>query len=180
MELQTIQWEEIVTLQTVAYVFGLLMLFCGVRLYRLVLMMPGALLLGIMAAEWSQGFPAEFQLGSVVLAGIVGGICMLGIEQFAISLLGAVGGGGFVFFLSPLLCPLEQVSWEWLTFGVILGAICLPLVFSKSLSLVTSAIGAMSLCWASNQREHLFLLIALTVLGWGIQLYFLRKKRHYD
>ena len=180
MELQTIQWEDIVTLRTAAYILGALMLFCGVRLYRLALMIPGALLLGAMAAEWSQGFAVEVQLGSIVLAGIIGGICMLGIEQFAISLLGACGGGGLVFFLSPMFYSSEQASWEGLTLGVIMGAICLPLVFSKSLSLVTSTLGAMMLCWASEQTEHLFLMIALTILGWGIQLHFLRKKRHYD
>ena len=156
------------------------MLFFGVRLYRLALMLPGAVFLGAMAAEWSRGATAEFQLGSIVLAGIVGGICMLGIEAFAISLVGAFGGGGLVAFLLPLLCPSEQVGWEWLASGAVLGALCLPLIFSRTLPLVTAAVGAMSLCWASERSEHLGLMAGLTILGWGVQLYFLAKKRHYD
>ena len=180
MELQTIEWAEVVSLKMAAWIFGVLMLFCGVRLYRLALMLPGALLAGALASDWSRGFAVEVQLGSIVLASIVGGICMLGIERFAISLVGALSGGGLVFFLSPLFNSSHQWHWEWLLLGGIMGALILPLVFSKSLSLVTSALGAMSVCWACEQEGNIGIMTGMTVLGWGVQLYFLRKKRHYD
>ena len=104
MELQQVQWNELISMSFGIGLLGLILLIAGARLYRLLVMSPGFLLGGYVGyTQVAFGAP-EVQLGIIGVMSVVGGVLMLMIEQLAVSLLGALlGGGGTVLVASVAL-----------------------------------------------------------------------------
>jgi len=175
LELQSIQWSEVVQPEIVIGLFGVIVLVCGTRLYRLSVMAPGFLLGWYLSLHIISGVSPAVQLMMVLLSSILGGIAMLFLEQLAISLMGALIGGGLI----QELVTVNQQEWYWPILGAFLGALIFPSIFKKSLTIVTAGIGALCIAYSCNELNNVLGIIGLSLFGWITQRWFLRKKRTY-
>ncbi|KAJ3337040.1 hypothetical protein HDU93_001715 [Gonapodya sp. JEL0774] len=136
-------------------VIGILFVFFGYRLFRIVMFFTGALFFGAIAylilvnVEPSTGYAIgslsreAFYLIIMIVAGILGGIFGWFLWNVAISILGALGGACLAFFIQGLktggLLPYPTGFAIFLVLMSIIGAIA-AIFFERFIIILASAI----------------------------------------
>ena len=134
-------------------VIGLLaavLLLAGARAYRVAVVLPGVLLGLLGGAVLAPVLPVPPGTGWMVVAGagMLGGVAAWAVERAVVLAAGAMVGLVAGVLAMPLLVAFTP--WWAPLAGAVAGALLGPWMFRKALVVVTSALGALALCWAAG------------------------------
>lgn len=149
----------------VAGVVGLALLVRGAALYRLAVIAPGMLAGVAVAVEGGRRLALEPQVvaaGAVVLA-VAGGVLCHVAERVAVYAAGMLVGGA--------VAIAADAPWWGLLIGVSAGAVAFPMLYARALPVLTAALGAVAVAWASG-LSSLPVVVGLVLLGSMIQFAF--------
>jgi len=158
---------ESVDARWVVLIVGLILVFFGSRTYKLFLISPGLVVGVLLAIEYSPTGDAAAKAGIAVGAGLVGSLLMLMVEKIALSSAGAALFSGLTLAIGPQF--VRHVPWYAPTIAGLVGAMLFPLVYRRSLRIVTPVMGALAIVLALDRPEDLWLLGSLTVIGIVLQ-----------
>ena len=161
------------------FLIGLTLLFFGQRTYRFALFLPSFFLGFSLMFSYFLDYATVVRLGIALGIGVIGVGLVMAIEQFAISLVGAFLGGGFVHYLGwdlymwfqsassgtesmELLSQNPLVPWYYTSISAFLGAFLFSKLFERYLPITTSFCASAILCWSLGYKSiyqyHIFLL----------------------
>jgi len=142
---------------------GLVLVLFGSRTYKLLLVSPGLIAGVLLAMEYSPTGDQLTKTGIAIGAGLVGALLMLLVEQIALSSVGAAVTGGLALGVAPLL--MTKVEWYVPTIAALVGAIIFPMVYRRSLRLITPAVGSLAVAFALQRPWDLWLVGGLFGIG---------------
>ncbi|MEN9786638.1 MAG: hypothetical protein RLZZ299_1902 [Pseudomonadota bacterium] len=126
------------------------LLLAGARVYRVAVVLPGVLIGLLGGSVLAPLLPLPPGTGWMVVAGAAafGGVAAWAVERAVVVAAGAMVGlvGGVL--AMPLLVAFTP--WWAPLAGAVVGALLGPWMFRKALVVVTSALGALALCWAAG------------------------------
>ena len=169
VQLPDIEWQELQRI--LAGLFGVLFLVSGARLYRVLIMLPGAVAGIILGLRLSAGAVEEVQLFSIVFCAVCGLVFSFLLEKAMIAVAGALFGGGLVHVFLPIVTG-EEPIWYAPLIGAVFGGMILFPIFPRLIPILSSAAGAFLLLWATHREGDIVLLSALTFFGWILQRFF--------
>lgn len=156
------------SLKVVGLLGGLLLLIAGWKIYRVVIALPGFLLVAALAATFMDKLVENdwISLALVVALGFVGAWLALKLHDVAIFIIGAVGGGYLAFMLWPTFTATDPTFFV-IVGGVILGGAIMLLFGKLWMVLFSSAVGAGMFVWGLGSYTALF--VPLFLVGILIQ-----------
>jgi hypothetical protein len=140
--LDNIQFNDPTT-QIVGALLGLAILLFGRRLFWLTVAIVGFAATFIFVADFFQDQPAWLTLIIALVAGIIGALLAVVLQEVAIAIAGFFTGGyASLWFLQLLNMDLSQ--WNWVVFVIagLLGAILAVFLFDPALIILSAVIGA--------------------------------------
>ena len=146
---------------------GVILIVVGSRYYKFFLMSPGAVVGVLLAVEYSPTGDEMTKAGIAVGAGLIGALLMHLVEKIALSTAGAALVGGLTLAFGPLF--IKEVPWYGPTIGGLVGAMIFPIIYRRSLRIVTPIMGALAVCLALDRPEDLWLLGVLSGVGIVLQ-----------
>jgi len=152
---------------------GVILILFGSRTYKLFLMSPGAVIGVLLAIEYSPSGDDLTKAGIAVGAGIVGAVLMILVEKIALSAVGGALLGGLTFAIGPSF--VSEVPWYAPTIAGLVGAMFFPVIYRRSLRIVTPVLGALAVGLALDRPEDLWLLGGLSIIGIVLQHTFTGK-----
>ncbi|MCB0166431.1 MAG: DUF4203 domain-containing protein [Anaerolineae bacterium] len=160
-------------LSIITILVGIVLLVAGRQLFWLAI---GALgfLIGLSLALNYLAVESPLILWLIALvAGIVGAIAALFLQQVAVVVGGFLMGGYLSLWLIALF-NLNLTQWEWIVFiiGGIIGAIIVSVLFEYALIGLSSLVGATMIAQSINLSAQVttVILIVLFILGLAVQL----------
>ena len=151
----------------VVLAIGVILILFGSRFYKFFLMSPGAVVGVLLAVEYSPTGDETVKAGIAVGAGLIGALLMRLVEKVALSCAGGALVSGLTLALGPLF--VKTVPWYAPTIGGLVGAMFFPVIYRRSLRIVTPIMGALAVGLALDRPEDLWLLGFLSVLGIVLQ-----------
>ena len=161
------------------FLIGLILLFFGQRTYRFALFLPSFFLGFSLMFSYFLDYATVVRLGIALGIGVIGVGLVMAIEQFAISLVGAFLGGGFMHYLGwdlyiwfqsaisgtkdvEFLSQNILVPWYYTSISAFVGAFFFSKFFERYLPITTSFCASAILCWSLDYKNiyqyHIFLL----------------------
>ena len=107
------------------------------------------------------------KVGIAIAAGMAGAVLMIMVEKIALSAAGGALIGGLTLAIGPLF--IKEVPWYAATIGGLIGAMLFPMIYRRSLRIVTPVMGALAVGLALERPEDLWLLGGLSVVGIVLQ-----------
>lgn len=151
-------------------------LLFGVRLYTLVLVLPG-FLVGVLAGiAVTAGTTPKTQAIAALCLGILGAGGLFMVERAAVALVGAVLVAGTVHAVLPLFLG-AGAPWYIPAAAAVVGLFLVPRLLRATLRFSTPLLGAIGVAWALGRPQHLPLIGGLVVAGLLFQLLVLSRGR---
>lgn len=152
---------------------GVALLILGRRLFWLFVGLVGFVAGITLATQFLSGQPDWLVLVIALVAGLLGVLLALFLQQLAVGVAGFVAGGYIIVnLLSMLMGETDQLLY-WLIFliGGIIGAVLVILLFDWALIVLSSLTGATLVVQAAglNPTLTLVLFVVLLVVGFVIQ-----------
>lgn len=152
---------------------GVALLILGRRLFWLFVGLVGFVAGITLATQFLSGQPDWLVLVIALVAGLLGVLLALFLQQLAVGVAGFVAGGYIIVnLLSMLMGETDQLLY-WLIFliGGIIGAVLVILLFDWALIVLSSLTGATLIVQAAglNPTLTLVLFVVLLVVGFVIQ-----------
>lgn len=152
---------------------GVALLILGRRLFWLFVGLVGFVAGITLATQFLSGQPDWLVLVIALVAGLLGVLLALFLQQLAVGVAGFVAGGYIIVnLLSMLMAETDQLLY-WLIFliGGIIGAVLVILLFDWALIVLSSLTGATLIVQAAglNPTLTLVLFVVLLVVGFVIQ-----------
>ena len=162
-------------LSAVAMLAGLLLLVAGWKIYRLVVVLPGFLIGAVLGVWIGQKLPDNFSfiLIGFALGGLIGIWLAQVVHNFALFVIGAVGG---VYLLNNLWSLLLESSPSILILIIsgVIGGIALLTLYKHWMVFLSSVIGAVMFGWGI--QGSIGLVAVLFLIGVLVQYSVLRSK----
>ena len=158
---------ETIDARWLVLVIGIILVLFGSRTYKLFLMSPGAVVGVLLALEYSPSGDEVTKAGIAVGAGVVGALLVLMVEKVALSAAGAALLAGLSIAIGPQF--VSDVPWYIPTIAGLVGAMFFPIIYRRSLRIVTPVMGALAVVLALGRPEDLWLLGGLTLVGIVLQ-----------
>jgi len=162
-------------LSVVAMLAGFLLLVVGWKIYRLVVVLPGFLIGAVLGAWLGQRLSEYFSLIIIGLAlgGLIGIWLAQVVHNFALFVIGAVGGVYILNSLWSLLLESSPPIYIVIISGII-GGIALLTLYKHWMVILSSAIGAVMFGWGI--QGSVGLVVVLFLVGVVVQYSVLRSK----
>ncbi|MBN2555629.1 MAG: DUF4203 domain-containing protein [Anaerolineales bacterium] len=165
---EAVSWNPITTLENlgpaqgslkiVGLLGGILLLVAGWRIYRVVIALPGFLLVAALATTFMDKLVENdwISLALVGVLGLIGAWLALKLHDIAIFIIGAVGGGYLAFSLWPTFTGTEPTIFI-IAGGIILGGAIMLLFGKLWMVLFSAAAGAIMFVWGLGSYTALFI-----------------------
>ncbi len=164
---------------TINALLGAALLFFGRKVYWLFVAGAGFMVGMDFAARALDG-PEWLSVATGIAVGIVAALLAVFVQQFAIGLVGFLGGG----FLALQGLPFIDLDYSWIPWAVfilggILGVVLVSFFFDWALIILSSLAGASLLTGVLdfNKMAGLTIMIVLAALGIFFQARELRKEK---
>ena len=146
------------SLKIIGLLGGILLLVAGWRIYRVVIALPGFLLVAALATTFMDKLVENdwISLALVGVLGLIGAWLALKLHDIAIFVIGAVGGGYLAFSLWPTFTGTEPTIFI-IAGGVILGGAIMLLFGKLWMVLFSAAAGAIMFVWGLGSYTALFI-----------------------
>lgn len=152
---------------------GVALLILGRRLFWLFVGLVGFVAGITLATQFLSGQPDWLVLVIALVAGLLGVLLALFLQQLAVGVAGFVAGGYIIVNLVSMLMGETDQLLYWLIFliGGIIGAVLVILLFDWALIVLSSLTGATLVVQAAglNPTLTLVLFVVLLVVGFVIQ-----------
>lgn len=165
------QWGfGVLDARTVVVFVGAALLVAGRRLYRLMVLSPGIVGGVLLTHHYAPAGDDLTKLAITIAVGLIGALIMHLMEQTALRMLGAGIVVGLTIAVAPEVFG-ASVPWYLNYIAAAVGAVGFPMVYKRSLPLLTSLMGALALAWALGRETDVWMIAILTAVGAMIQTF---------
>jgi len=154
--------------RTACVVVGILLLFAGSRLYRLMLVGPGFVGGVLLAHHYSPAGTDMTKMAIILGAGLMGALVLHLMEQTAQRIVGVALAVGVATALAPEIFG-SKPPWYLNYVAGAVGAVGFPIIYERALPLLTSLLGALALAWSIGRERDVWMLVIFTLLGTAVQ-----------
>ncbi len=155
--------------RTACVIVGILLLFAGSRLYRLMLVGPGFVGGVLLAHHYAPAGTDLFKMGVIVGAGLVGAVVLHLMEQTAQRVVGVAIAVGVAMANAPEVFGGKPPWYLHYVAGAV-GAVGFPIVYERVLPLLTALLGALALAWSIGREHDIWMIGILAFLGMAVQV----------
>lgn len=155
---------------------GVLLLFFGVRHYKLVLVAPGFALGVVAGLLITRDAALNTSAVAAVCLGVLGAGVLFFVERLAVGVLGAVLTAGLLRAALPLIAG-EGLPWYVPAAAGLLGLFLFPRLFRALIRVLTPLLGALCIAWAVGRPDSLPLIGGLALVGGAAQMLFARSEQ---
>ncbi len=148
---------------------GAVLLVAGKRFYPLAIVSPGVAAGIMLGLHLTEGQDTVMRAVVVAALAIVAAFVLHSAERLAVAAAGAFVAVGATQAIGPRFVS-GELPWYVLVAAGIVGLFLFPRVYQRLLVVITPAIGAFCIAWASGQEQNLLLIIGLTLAGTVLQL----------
>lgn len=155
--------------RTACVVVGVLLLFAGSRLYRLMLVGPGFVGGVLLAHHYAPAGTDLMKMGIILVAGLLGALVLHLMEQTAQRIVGVALAVGVSTALAPEIFGGKPPWYLHYVVGAV-GAVGFPIVYERVLPLLTALLGSLALAWSIGREHDIWMIGILTFLGTAVQV----------
>ena len=160
---------------------GTVVLILGRKLYWLFVAAVGFVLGMVLAPRFLSGASQWVILVIALVAGLLGALLAVFLQQAAVAVAGLIGGGYAGFVLAGIIgWDAGRFTWVPILIGGILGVVLAVALLEWALIIISSLTGAGLIVETTHLRPPVAgpLFVALLVVGIAIQAGLMRRERH--